>query len=60
MYKYKLYAIRFDYKEYHRTFYRRRKLTSEQRDVLGGKFADKLAAKYNCNFIMFGCVEYGR
>lgn len=55
--KYQVYAIDSNYKEYHRTIYRKRKLNPVQIYELGGKFADKLASKYNRNFILFGCKE---
>lgn len=56
-YKYKVYAIDSNYKEYHRTIYRKTKLNPVQTYELGGRFADKLASKYNRNFILYGCNE---
>ena len=55
--KYKIYAIDSNYKEYHRTIYRKTKLSNIQRKELSGKFADKLASKYNRNFILYGCND---
>lgn len=56
-YKYRIYAIDSNYKEYHRTIYRKTKLSNNQRKKLSDKFADKLAFKYNRNFILYGCNE---
>lgn len=55
MYKYKLYAIRFDYKEYHKIIYRKKMITPKQAEKLSGNYADRLSAKYNCSFILYGC-----
>lgn len=56
-YKYKVYAIDSNYREYYRIIYRKRKLNPVQIYELGGRFADKLASKYTRNFILFGCIE---
>lgn len=56
-YRYRVYAIDSNYKEYHRTIHRKTKLSNIQRKELSSKFADKLASKYNRNFILYGCNE---
>ena len=57
MYKYKVYAIDYNYKEYYRIIHRKQKLNPVQIYESGGRFADNLASKYNRNFILFGCIE---
>lgn len=56
-YKYRIYAIDSNYKEYHRTIYRKTELSNIQRKELSSKFADNLASKYHRNFILYGCNE---
>lgn len=56
-YKYRIYAIDSNYKEYRRTIYRKTELSNTQRKELSSKFADKLASKHNRNFILYGCNE---
>lgn len=56
-YRYRVYAIDSNYKEYYRTIYRKTELSNIQRKELSGKFTDKLASKYNRNIILYGCNE---
>lgn len=57
MYKYKLYAMSADLKEYYKTIKRKNKLSQEKMDELAGRFADDIAWSKNKNVPLYGCSE---
>ena len=56
MFKYKLYALTSEYKEYCKTITRKNEMTDEQKQSLAGRFADRIAWGKYTQVILYGCV----